>query len=229
MVALDVASESEARQLIKDLSGQVSTFKVGSQLFTSIGPPIVREIQDVGAKVFLDLKFHDIPNTVRRAVESAVNLNVDMLTIHLSGGRAMCEAAIIGRGIAKTLLLGVTVLTHMTDNDLTETGYRSNVSGEVLLLAEIAKHTGITGLVASSQELPALRERFGSVFTYVIPGIRPSWAETGDQKRFMTPADAVRAGADYLVIGRPITDATNPISALQRIEDEIAAAEQSSL
>ncbi|MBV9673054.1 MAG: orotidine-5'-phosphate decarboxylase, partial [Verrucomicrobia bacterium] len=150
IVALDVATATEARQIIKHLSGKVFTFKVGSQLFTSIGPEIIQEIQDTGAKVFLDLKYHDIPNTVRRAVESAVNLNVDMLTIHLSGGRAMCEAAIIGRGVARTLLLGVTILTHMTDNDLTEIGYRSTVSGGVLLLAELAKHAGLTGLVASS-------------------------------------------------------------------------------
>jgi orotidine-5'-phosphate decarboxylase len=205
IVPLDVPAKSAARELIKAIGGTVGFFKVGNQLFTAAGPAIVEEIQASGARVFLDLKFHDIPNTVRRAVESACTLGVDMLTIHLSGGREMCEAAVVGRGISQTLILGVTVLTSLNDEALAEIGFRTSVQDEVLLLADLAKHVGITGLVASPQELVVLRERFGSLFTTVIPGIRPTWSDAGDQKRTLTPRQAVEAGADYLVIGRPIT------------------------
>ena len=218
---LDVPAKSAARELIKAIGGKVGFFKVGDQLFIAAGPAIVEEIQASGARVFLDLKFHDIPNTVRRAVESACALGVDMLTIHLSGGREMCEAAVVGRGISKILILGVTVLTSLSDEALAEVGFRTSVQHEVLLLADLAKHVGITGLVASPQELVALRERFGSLFTMVIPGIRPTWSEAGDQKRTLTPRQAVDAGADYLVIGRPITASPDPQSAVQRIIDEL--------
>jgi len=220
-VPLDVPAKSAARELIKAIGGKVGFFKVGDQLFIAAGPAIVEEIQASGARVFLDLKFHDIPNTVRRAVESACALGVDMLTIHLSGGREMCEAAVVGRGISKILILGVTVLTSLSDEALAEVGFRTSVQDEVLLLADLAKHVGITGLVASPQELVALRERFGSLFTMVIPGIRPTWSEAGDQKRTLTPRQAVDAGADYLVIGRPITASPDPQSAVQRIIDEL--------
>ena len=218
---LDVPAKSAARELIKAIGGKVGFFKVGDQLFIAAGPAIVEEIQASGARVFLDLKFHDIPNTVRRAVESACALGVDMLTIHLSGGREMCEAAVVGRGISKILILGVTVLTSLSDEALAEVGFRTSVQDEVLLLADLAKHVGITGLVASPQELVALRERFGSLFTMVIPGIRPTWSEAGDQKRTLTPRQAVDAGADYLVIGRPITASPDPQSAVQRLIDEL--------
>ncbi|MBV8174315.1 MAG: orotidine-5'-phosphate decarboxylase [Verrucomicrobia bacterium] len=221
IVPLDVPAKSAARELIKAIGGKVGFFKVGDQLFIAAGPAIVEEIQASGARVFLDLKFHDIPNTVRRAVESACALGVDMLTIHLSGGREMCEAAVVGRGISKILILGVTVLTSLSDEALAEVGFRTSVQDEVLLLADLAKHVGITGLVASPQELVALRERFGSLFTMVIPGIRPTWSEAGDQKRTLTPRQAVDAGADYLVIGRPITASPDPQSAVQRIIDEL--------
>jgi orotidine-5'-phosphate decarboxylase len=221
IVPLDVPAKSAARELIKAIGGKVGFFKVGDQLFIAAGPAIVEEIQASGARVFLDLKFHDIPNTVRRAVESACALGVDMLTVHLSGGREMCEAAVVGRGISKILILGVTVLTSLSDEALAEVGFRTSVQDEVLLLADLAKHVGITGLVASPQELVALRERFGSLFTMVIPGIRPTWSEAGDQKRTLTPRQAVDAGADYLVIGRPITASPDPQSAVQRIIDEL--------
>ena len=220
-MSLDVPAKSAACELIKAIGGKAGFFKVGDQLFTAAGPAIVEEIQASGARVFLDLKFHDIPNTVRRAVESACALGVDMLTIHLSGGREMCEAAVVGRGISKILILGVTVLTSLSDEALAEVGFRTSVQDEVLLLADLAKHVGITGLVASPQELVALRERFGSLFTMVIPGIRPTWSEAGDQKRTLTPRQAVDAGADYLVIGRPITASPDPQSAVQRIIDEL--------
>jgi orotidine-5'-phosphate decarboxylase len=221
IVPLDVSTAQDARELIKAIGGTVGFFKIGSQLFTAAGPDIVQEVRASGSKVFLDLKFHDIPNTVRHAVESASTLEVDMLTIHLSGGRAMCEAAVIGRGISNVLILGVTVLTSLNEAGLSEIGFRGSVEEEVLLLAELAKSVGITGLVASPQELRILRERFGALFTTVIPGIRPAWSEPGDQKRILTPRQAVEAGADYLVIGRPITASNDPKGAVQRIIDEL--------
>jgi orotidine-5'-phosphate decarboxylase len=221
---LDVPTAQAARELINAIGGTVGFFKVGSQLFTSMGPHIVEEVRASGSKVFLDLKYHDIPNTVRHAVESASALGVDMLTIHLSGGRAMCEAAVVGRGISNVLILGVTVLTSLNDISLSEIGFRCSVEDEVLLLAEFAKNVGITGLVASPQELGILRERFGSLFTMVVPGIRPAWSDVDDQKRIMTPRRAVEAGADYLVIGRPITASKDPKTAVQRIVDELEQA-----
>ena len=221
IVPLDVPTAPAARELIKAIGGTVGFFKVGSQLFTSAGPDIIREVRASGSKIFLDLKYHDIPNTVRYAVESASTLGVDMLTIHLSGGRAMCEAAVLGSGVSNVLVLGVTVLTSLNDVALSEIGFRGSVQDEVLLLAELAKSVGITGLVASPQELGILRKRFGSHFTTVIPGIRPTWSDPGDQQRIMTPRQAVDAGADYLVIGRPITASTDPRTAVQRIVDEL--------
>jgi orotidine-5'-phosphate decarboxylase len=221
IVPLDVPTIKASRELIRQVGGAIGFFKVGSQLFTAAGPPIVQEIIASGSRVFLDLKFHDIPNSVRRAVESACALGVDMLTVHLSGGRSMCEAAVVGRGAAETLILGVTVLTSLNDAGIAEVGYRTSVEDEVLLLADLAKHVGITGLVASPLELAAIRNRFGSLFTTVIPGIRPKWSEAGDQTRTMTPAQALNAGADYLVIGRPITAASDPLEAALRIVGEL--------
>jgi orotidine-5'-phosphate decarboxylase len=221
IVPLDVPTVQAARELIQAIGGIVGFFKVGNQLFTAAGPDIVKEVRASGSKTFLDLKYHDIPNTVRQAVESASALEVDMLTIHLSGGRAMCEAAVAGGGISNVLILGVTVLTSLDDVALSEVGFRGSVKDEVVILAELAKRVGITGLVASPQELPILRERFGSFFTTVIPGIRPTWSEPGDQKRILTPRQAVEAGADYLVIGRPITASKDPKTAVLRIIDEL--------
>jgi orotidine-5'-phosphate decarboxylase len=221
IVPLDVPTAQAARELVKAIGGTVGFFKVGNQLFTSAGPEIVKEVQAAGSKVFLDLKYHDIPNTVQHAVMSASALGIDMLTIHLSGGRAMCEAAVMGRGISNVLILGVTVLTSLNNSSITEIGFRGSVEEEVLLLAELAKNVGITGLVASPHELRILRQRFGSLFTTVIPGIRPSWADPGDQKRILTPRQAVEAGADYLVIGRPITASKDPKTAVQRIIAEL--------
>ena len=221
IVPLDVSSEAEARRLIEILAGHVGLFKIGNQLATQVGPSIVREIKEAGTKVFLDLKFHDIPNTVKHAVESACALGVDMLTIHLAGGKAMCKAAVAGRGTSSTLILGVTVLTSLDDQALAEAGFRMPVREQVLLLATLAQQTGITGLVASPQELGVLRQQFGSFFTTVIPGIRPSWAAAGDQKRTMTPKEAIKAGADYLVIGRPIIAAADPLGAVERILEEL--------
>jgi orotidine-5'-phosphate decarboxylase len=222
IVPLDVPTGDASRRLVRQLGGRIGFFKVGSQLFTADGPDIVEEIRDSGSKVFLDLKFHDIPTTVHHAVEAACGLGVDMLTVHLSGGRTMCEAAAKAGGGRTTLVLGVTILTSLSDGDLGELGFREPVRDQVILLAGLAQQTGITGLVASPQELSLLRECFGSFFTIVVPGIRPDWSKADDQKRTMTPYEALRAGADYLVIGRPITAAADPLEAAQRIIDEVA-------
>jgi orotidine-5'-phosphate decarboxylase len=221
IVPLDVPTATAAQELVRKIGGVVGYFKIGTQLFTSAGPAIVRAVLDSGSRVFLDLKYHDIPNTVQRSVESACKLGVHMLTIHLSGGRTMCEAAVAGRGKSDVLILGVTVLTSLTDARLYEVGFRNSVQEQTLLLAEIAKDVGITGLVASPLELGVLRKRYGSLFTTVIPGIRPAWSESGDQQRILTPKQAVDAGADYLVIGRPITASSNPRDAVDRIVNEL--------
>lgn len=225
IVPLDVPTLDEARTLIKKLTGSIGVFKVGNQLFTAAGLELVKEIVESGSKVFLDLKFHDIPNTVRGGVESACTLGVHMLTIHLSGGKEMAEAAVAGRNEASTLILGVTVLTSLDDAAFSEIGFRNSVRDQVILLANLAKSAGITGLVASPQELGILREQFGQYFTMVIPGIRPTWAAVDDQKRILTPAKAAAAGADYLIIGRPITGAPDPKEATKRIIEELESDE----
>jgi orotidine-5'-phosphate decarboxylase len=225
ILALDV-SPQEARDLVRRLGDRVGWFKVGLQLFTAAGPAIVEEIKKTGAKVFIDLKLHDIPNTIQQAVRSACALGADMLTIHLCGGSEMCRAAVEGRAESSTLLLGVTVLTSQNDQTLAEVGIKANVAEQVLLLATLAKATGIIGLVASPMEIRPLRERFGSHFTIVTPGVRPSGADHGDQRRVMTPAEALKAGSDYLVIGRSITATADPVAALDGIEAEMTGGDQ---
>jgi orotidine-5'-phosphate decarboxylase len=220
ILALDV-SPQEARVLVRQLGDRVGWFKVGLQLFTAAGPAIVEEIKSTGAKVFLDLKLHDIPNTIHQGVRSACAMGADMLTIHLCGGSEMCRAAVEGRAQSSTLLLGVTVLTSQNDQTLAEVGIKANVAEQVLLLATLAKATGITGLVASPLEIRPLRERFGSHFAIVTPGVRPTGADRGDQKRVMTPSEALKAGSDYLVIGRSITATPDPVAALAGIEAEL--------
>jgi orotidine-5'-phosphate decarboxylase len=221
IVALDLPSVDTARTLISVLGADVSWYKIGLQLFALSGPAFVQEVKSSGAKVFLDLKFHDIPNTVRRAVESACSLGVDMLTIHLSGGSEMCQAAMKGRGASSTQILGVTVLTSQTETTLSEVGIQRSLTQQVLSLAALAKTTGITGLIASPLEVEPLRNEFGNHFVIVTPGVRPDWSTAEDQKRFTTPAEALRLGADYLVIGRPITAATDPKAVFSRISSEL--------
>ncbi|HZC35150.1 MAG TPA: orotidine-5'-phosphate decarboxylase, partial [Chthoniobacterales bacterium] len=216
----------EARDLIQRLSDQIEWFKIGLQLFTTAGPAIVEEVKKQGKKVFLDLKFHDIPSTVRQAVRSACALGADMLTVHLGGGSEMCRAAVESRAGLSTVLLGVTVLTSQNDQTLAEVGTKANVAEQVLLLATLAKATGVTGLVASPHEIRPLRERFGSYFTIVTPGVRPAGSDRGDQKRVMTPLEALKAGSDYLVIGRSITAAADPAAALNSIVAEVAGGDQ---
>ena len=220
IVALDVATHEEALRLVTELSPDVGFFKVGLQLYTAAGPDLTRDISGLGPNVFLDLKLHDIPNTVAKAVESAGKLGVKMLTIHLSGGSEMIRAAVNARQ-DDMLILGVTVLTSSTDETLRETGAPDTVNNQVLRLARLGVSAGIDGLVASPHEARALRTEFGDKIKIVTPGVRPSWSEPGDQKRFMTPREAIEAGADYLVIGRPITAHPKPREAVTRILSEL--------
>jgi orotidine-5'-phosphate decarboxylase len=220
IVALDVPTRADALRLVEQLSPRISTFKIGLQLYTAEGPDILRAILATGARVFLDLKLHDIPNTVARAVESANKLGVQMLTIHLSGGRAMAKAAVAA--CDKSLaLLGVTLLTSSDQATLRETGVEAALDQHVLKLAQLGVESGINGLVASPLEVKMLRERLGPNIKLIVPGVRPAGAEAADQKRVMTPGEAVRAGADYLVIGRPITAQRDPIEAVERICEEL--------
>jgi orotidine-5'-phosphate decarboxylase len=220
IVALDVPTKGEALELVEKLRDQISFFKIGLQLYTAEGPEIVRAVSSKGSKVWLDLKLHDIPNTVAKAVESAGRLGVQMLTIHLSGGGEMIRAATSARA-DNMLLLGVTVLTSSTEDTLRETGIQHGVDDQVLRLAKLGLEAGIDGVVASPREIKPLRREFGDKIKIVVPGIRPSGADVHDQKRTMTPRDALNAGADYLVIGRPITAHRNPCEAVDKILGEL--------
>jgi orotidine-5'-phosphate decarboxylase len=220
IVALDLATKEKALDLVEDLHDQISFFKIGLQLYTAEGPEIVRAVRATGAKVWLDLKLHDIPNTVARAVESATNLGVHMLTIHLSGGSEMIRAATSAR-TNNISILGVTVLTSATEQMLREIGISDKVDNQVLRLAKLGVEAGIDGLIASAHEVKKLREEFGGKIKVVVPGIRPSWSEAGDQRRVTTPRQALDAGADYLVIGRPIVAHPRPCEAVTKILDEI--------
>jgi len=220
IVALDVATKEKALELVEQLGDQISFFKIGLQLYTAEGPEIVRAVLAAGAKVWLDLKLYDIPNTVARAVESASHLGVQMLTIHLSGGSKMLRAATAARA-SDMLLLGVTVLTSATERTLREIGIADSVDDQVLRLAKLGVEAGIDGIVASSHELKMLRTEFGDKIKIAVQGIRPIWAEPGDQKRFVTPRQAMEAGADYIGIGRPITAHQNPREAIAKVLDEL--------
>ena len=220
IVALDVPTQTEALELVRELSPEVGFFKIGLQLYIAGGPEIVRGVLATGAKVFLDLKLHDIPNTVGKAVESAHRLGVQMLTIHLSGGEEMIRAAIAGRKHNMSIL-GVTVLTSASEQTLRETGVSDKIENHVLRLAKLGVEKGIDGIVASPHEITMLRREFGGKIKIVVPGIRPSGSESADQKRVMTPREAIQAGADYLVIGRPIIADPAPHEAVTRILDEV--------
>ena len=220
IVALDVPTKLEALELVEKLRDQISFFKIGLQLYTAEGPEIVRAVSASGSNVWLDLKLHDIPNTVARAVESADRFGVRMLTIHLSGGSEMVRAATAAR-TNNMLLLGVTVLTSATEETLREIGIQDKVDDQVLRLAKLGVEAGIDGVVASPHEIKSLRREFGDKIKIVVPGIRPSWSEPGDQKRTMTPREALEAGADYLVIGRPIIGHPSPSEAAAKILQEL--------
>jgi len=220
IVALDVATKERALNLVEELHDQISFFKIGLQLYTAEGPEIARELLKKDVKVFLDLKLHDIPNTVARAVESAARLGVQMLTIHLSGGEEMIRDALKARKNEMSIL-GVTVLTSATEQMLREIGISDKIDNLVLRLAKLGVEAGIDGLVASPREVKILRAEFGNKIKIVTPGVRPNWAEARDQRRVMAPHEALDAGADYLVIGRPIIAHPSPREAVTRILDEI--------
>ncbi len=220
IVALDVATKKEALALVEQLRERISFFKIGLQLYTAEGPGIVRVVLATGAKVFLDLKLHDIPNTVERAVGSAGQLGVHMLTIHLCGGEEMIRAAVAARK-SNLSILGVTALTSADQQTLRQVGISDEIHDHVLRLAKLGVEARIDGLVASAHEVKMLRAEFGTKTKLVVPGIRPSWSEAGDQKRVMTPREALDSGADFLVIGRPILAHSSPREAVGKILDEI--------
>jgi orotidine-5'-phosphate decarboxylase len=222
IIALDVPDVEKAMHLTHDLEGDVRMFKIGLQLYTAAGPEIVHRIRATQAGIFLDLKLHDIPNTVGSAVAAAAELGVRMLTVHLSGGRKMIEAAVAGCP-PDLLLLGVTVLTSADESTLREIGVAGSIEDQAMRLAELGAAAGIRGLIASPHEVRGLRARFGEEMTIITPGVRPAWAAADDQKRFTTPKEAIDRGADHLVIGRPVTAHPNPRHAVQRILAEIAA------
>lgn len=224
LVALDVESAAKAIELAGQLRGSVGGYKIGKQLFTAAGPAMVRELASRGDRVFLDLKFHDIPNTVAGAVQSAVATGAWMIDVHASGGGAMMTAAADAAatqsralGRPRPLVIGVTVLTSMTDATLREVGVQRSIIEQVVHLAKLAKASGLDGVVASPQETRAIRDACGQDFQIVTPGVRPPDQRQDDQARTLTPAEAMSAGATYLVIGRPITSAPNPRDAAERI------------
>jgi orotidine-5'-phosphate decarboxylase len=221
IVALDVPTKKDALGLVEQLRGKISFFKIGMQLYTAEGPEIVRAVLATGSRVWLDLKFHDIPNTVGRAVESAANIGVQMITIHLSGGAEMIRAATSAKKGSMSIL-GVTVLTSSSEETLREIGVSEKVDEHVLRLARLGIESGIDGVVASPHEIKRLRSEFGDKIIIAVQGIRPTWAKADDQKRFMTPREALEAGATYIGIGRPITKDPKPADAIRKILDEIS-------
>ena len=225
--AIDTPDLERARSLADQLSGEVGGLKIGKEFFTAQGPEGARRIA-AAAPLFLDLKFHDIPNTVAGAVRSACRLAPFTLNVHAGGGRAMMTAALEAAregaaqaGVSRPLVLGVTVLTSLDEGDLAEVGQVGTTGEQVLRLAALTQACGLDGVVCSPREITTLRAACGPDFVLMVPGIRPSWAATGDQKRVMTPAEALDAGASYLVIGRPITGADDPAAAARRILSEI--------
>ncbi len=231
IVALDVPGAREAMSLSRSLDGLVDTFKVGSELFASAGPSIVEELTGSGARIFLDLKFHDIPNTVGRAVSAACRMGVSLVDVHASGGKAMMVAAADaaragGPGeCPPPLVFAVTVLTHLADEDLSAIGYSSTCREQAVRLARLARESGLDGVVASAEEVAVIREATDDRLAILVPGIRPAWAKaTHDQKRVATPADVARAGARYVVVGRAITAQADPRQAASRVLDELTSA-----
>ena len=223
IVALDVPNASIAQQIVHQIGDAACFYKVGLQLFAAEGPKLVRDLRESGKRIFLDLKFHDIPNTVAGAVKSAIDLGCSMLTVHASGGRKMLLAAVDAAAATTkpVTILAVTVLTSLADDDLAEVGMPVGAWEHAVALGKLAKHCGCGGVVASPQEVHELRSILGSSMTIVTPGIRPAGSHPGDQARVATPQDAIRHGADYLVVGRPITESAIPAVAAQNIVQEI--------
>lgn len=231
LCAIDTVERSAAKALVRELKGAIGGIKLGLEFVTANGPEGVAELAEVGLPVFLDLKFNDIPNTVAGAVRATGPVAPFMLTIHALGGPAMMRAAMAaahrlaqgGKG-ARPRVIAVTVLTSMDEDDLARLGLAGKVSDEVGRLANLAQECGVDGVVASAREIVRLRKQCGPDFLLVVPGIRPAWSSADDQKRIVTPAEAVSRGADYLVVGRPITRAQDPVDAAHRIVAEMAGA-----
>ena len=227
IIALDAQTQQEALSLVHELPG-AKIFKVGLTLFISEGPSLLREIQKQGKKIFLDLKLHDIPHQIGGAIKAGIGYNVHMMTLHASGGKEMmakaaeaAETAAKQSGLSKPLLLAVTVLTSLKQEQLKEIGMDDRVGEQVLRLARLAKKNGMDGVVCSPQEIDIIKGEFGQDFLVISPGIRPTWAAAQDQKRILTPAKAIAKGVDYMVIGRPITQASSPAEAFLRIAEEL--------
>jgi orotidine-5'-phosphate decarboxylase len=230
-LALDTQDVTTATAQAVATRDAVGGIKLGLEFFTANGPDGVRRVTSSGARLFLDLKLHDIPNTVAGAVRAVTPLAPALLTVHAAGGGAMLRAAAetaaeaaAKRGVERPRLVAVTVLTSLAESDMSAIGQQGPIADQARRLAVLARRCGLDGVVCSPHEIEALRAECGADFLLVVPGIRPTWAEAGDQKRLMTPSEAARRGADYLVIGRPITAAADPATAARRIADEIAAA-----
>jgi orotidine-5'-phosphate decarboxylase len=218
VVAADLSSRDDILRLVDELRGVAGVFKIGLQAFIANGPPLVREIVSGGEKVFLDLKIHDIPNTAQHAVAEADNLGASIVTVHASGGEAMLRAC----ANTRALVLGVTILTSLADDDVQRIGFTGSAMQSAVRLATLARDAGLRGVVASPHEIAPIRQACGRDFTILTPGIRPSGEAAGDQRRTMTPGEAIAAGADYIVVGRPITNAKSRREAALRIVDEMA-------
>lgn len=229
VVALDVDTAAEALSLVERLRGTVGMFKVGKQLFTAAGPDIVRRIIGLGEQVFLDLKYHDIPNTVAKAGVEAARLGASIFNVHAMGGSKMMRATVEAvaeaaerEGFATPLILGVTVLTSHTQESLSEIGIERKLEDQVVALAQLCETSGINGVVASPQEIVPIRKAVDNPnFVILTPGVRPAGAALNDQSRVMTPGEAIQAGSNFLVVGRPITAAENPVEAAKKILEEI--------
>ncbi len=229
IVALDLADPARARTLATLLAPEVGMFKVGKQLFVNAGPDVVRMIHDLGGEVFLDLKFHDIPDTVAAAAVEATRLGVRLFNVHASGGLEMMRQTaaaveeVCGKeDLRRPSVLGVTVLTSLDEADLETLGIPGGVPAQVARLAGTAQEAGLAGVVCSAREVPDVRRACGESFMLVTPGIRPAGQQAGDQKRVMTPGDAVRAGIDFIVVGRPITRADDPVAAARSVVADMA-------
>lgn len=223
LVALDFPDTEQALDLVEKLSPSRCRLKIGKELFTRGGPQFIERLHQQDFEIFLDLKFHDIPNTVAAACKAAAELGVWMVNVHALGGRKMMNAAreAIDASVHRPKLIAVTVLTSLSNEEIHEVGLRGTSLENVLRLADLAKQCGLDGVVSSAREARQLRTSMGEDFLLVTPGIRPAWAASGDQTRIMSPSEAMQAGANYLVIGRPITQAPDPLTALKQLEDEL--------
>lgn len=229
--ALDTVDLAQARLWAGQIAGHVDGVKLGLEFFLAHGPAGVRAIQAIGLPIFLDLKLHDIPNTVAGAVRAVAGLGVAVMTVHASGGAAMMRAAVEAAettakaaGVPVPKVVGVTVLTSLADDDLQQTGQSGPLPDQVVRLAQLAVQNGLAGVVSSAKEAALLRSKLGAAPLLVVPGIRPTWAEAGDQKRVVTPGEAVRLGGSLLVVGRPITEARDPADAARRVRADMMAA-----